>query len=760
MARKLVVEIVGDSRSLEKAFDRSSKSAANFNRDFTRGATRANQSIGSLRVGIGSLVKGTAVIGGVTAAWRGLKSAVAGSIDEWKEQTQVAAQTGAVIKSTGGVAGISAGHVDKLAAKMSDLAGMDDEAVQAGENLLLTFTQIRNVAGKNNDIFDQAVQATTDLGVAMKMQPTKAAMQLGKALNDPARGLARLQRIGVVFNEQQKEQVKSMMATGNVMGAQRVILKEITREFGGSAEAAGKTLPGQLNRLRETFKNLGGELVGSVTPALQRGASGLNEFITRLSKAEGVEAKLDIVWEGIESVGRDLYERVRSAIAGVDWGALKNTIANRLRSIDWASAIETAGRQLGRAFIAWTNFLRDAINRVDWQQVGRYLADGFVIAVAALVKFLASVDWVAVVKALVGYWRAAIGAMQQLVLGIGKELARLLLSGVRAGIEAAGRELKKLALKIVLQIVEPFTHLPSKLGAPMRRVRKRLEDDLAELETVGAKGGERVVTAVQQAMDVKAAARRAAAQTPRLEDETPEARTAKAPTSGDGAAKTTAKKLTAAEKRARANQWFDAAIARKLDRLQDLGLRKQLESLRAVAAQVRARMAATSDATRRLTLEDQLLGILRQQKGVQTEITDQVKATNQALKDRAEAIKTAVLDRLGRRQTDVLNQRALRDARERLRIAKQLGGPLGVRAAREGLQDVGFDIQRARLESAPARLTAGGQFSLGNVVTINVHGVTDPNAVANRVAVVLSKRGRHHTTQQRGTAPGTREGQR
>ena len=45
--------------------------------------------------------------------------------------------------------------------------GVDDEAIPSGENLLLTFTNIRNEAGKGNDVFDQATTATLDLSVAL-----------------------------------------------------------------------------------------------------------------------------------------------------------------------------------------------------------------------------------------------------------------------------------------------------------------------------------------------------------------------------------------------------------------------------------------------------------------------------------------------------------------------------------------------------------------------------------------------------------------
>src|SRR5262247_1404236 len=112
MARKLIVEIVGDASKLDKSFKDAQKSTAGF-------AT----SIGKLGVGFGTLVKGTLVVGGVQKAMQGLGS-----------------QIGAVIKSTGGIAGVTAQHVDKLASQISSLSGMDDEAIQSGENLLLTFT--------------------------------------------------------------------------------------------------------------------------------------------------------------------------------------------------------------------------------------------------------------------------------------------------------------------------------------------------------------------------------------------------------------------------------------------------------------------------------------------------------------------------------------------------------------------------------------------------------------------------------------------
>src|SRR4051794_1504519 len=63
---------------------------------------------------------------GVVAAKKIFDFAKAG-LAELGEAQKVAAQTNAVIRSTGGEAGISAPHVDELATSLAKLSGKDDE---------------------------------------------------------------------------------------------------------------------------------------------------------------------------------------------------------------------------------------------------------------------------------------------------------------------------------------------------------------------------------------------------------------------------------------------------------------------------------------------------------------------------------------------------------------------------------------------------------------------------------------------------------
>jgi hypothetical protein len=67
-----------------------------------------------------------------------------------------------------------------------------------------------------------------------------------------------------------------MQKSGDTMGAQKIILGELEKEFGGSAEAAGKTFPGQLQILQNALTSTGGAVVNKVLPALSNFVNMIN----------------------------------------------------------------------------------------------------------------------------------------------------------------------------------------------------------------------------------------------------------------------------------------------------------------------------------------------------------------------------------------------------------------------------------------------------------------------------------------------------
>ena len=221
---------------------------------------------------IGGIVSRSAgVFAAGFAAVKGVEF-LAGFINDARESAKVARVSAQVIKSTGGVAKITAEQMGALATAISNKTGADDEAVQSGENLLATFTNVRNETGKGNDIFNQATQAAVDMASAMNNGVVdanglkSANIQLGKALNDPVKGVTALSKVGVSFTQQQKDQIKTLVDSGKTLEAQKIILGEVGKEFGGAAAAASDPL----TRLKTIAGNVSESLGGLLLPTVDK----------------------------------------------------------------------------------------------------------------------------------------------------------------------------------------------------------------------------------------------------------------------------------------------------------------------------------------------------------------------------------------------------------------------------------------------------------------------------------------------------------
>ena len=178
------------------------------------------------------------------------------------------AQTNSVIAATGSAANVSTDGVLKMAQSLENLTGTEKESIQKGANFLLTFKNIKNELGEGNDIFDQTTEIMTDMSRATGGDMQGAALQLGKALNDPIKGAAALAEVGVAFTDQQKDQILTMQESGDMMGAQRVILAELQGQFAGSGAAYAGTFQGKMDLLSYSLGTLGETIFSGVVPAL------------------------------------------------------------------------------------------------------------------------------------------------------------------------------------------------------------------------------------------------------------------------------------------------------------------------------------------------------------------------------------------------------------------------------------------------------------------------------------------------------------
>lgn len=237
------------------------------------------------------------------------------------------AQTTTVIKSMN-AAWTDTDAITAYAEKIEKMSGVEAESVQEGQNLLLTYGNIVNRVGKGNNIFDQATSLMTDLSVATGKDMPGAATLLGKALNAPIQGLTALQKVGVSFTEQQKAQIKALVESGDVMGAQKIILAELTKEFGGSAAAFGETTAGQVAKLQNEFGNLSEELLANLLPAINGVVRFLSDAAHWLDENQGLVTTLAVALGGLVAT----YLAVRGAIMLVNGStAAFNAISGLMR---------------------------------------------------------------------------------------------------------------------------------------------------------------------------------------------------------------------------------------------------------------------------------------------------------------------------------------------------------------------------------------------------------------------------------------------
>lgn len=213
-------------------------------------------------------------LGGIIGLGMGFKDMISNASASQQKLTQM----DSVLKSTGGAAGMTKDELVKLADAQGKLTTFSKGTNLETENLLLTFTNI----GKKT--FPDALTAVNDMSQALGQDTKSSAIQLGKALNDPVKGITALSRVGVSFTQQQKDQIAAMQKAGDTAGAQSIILKELQKEFGGSAEAAGKTFGGQLTILKNQISGVGTQIGSVLMPYLTNLVTNINSNMPKIKQ--------------------------------------------------------------------------------------------------------------------------------------------------------------------------------------------------------------------------------------------------------------------------------------------------------------------------------------------------------------------------------------------------------------------------------------------------------------------------------------------
>jgi phage-related protein len=235
----------------------------------------------------------------------------------------------------GGAAQQVTDRLIKLSETQAMATGIDRNAIKETVAKLLTFKELAATADTVGGAFDRATQSAIDLSAAGFGSATENATQLGKALNDPIKGITALNRSGVTFTAQEKEKIKVLVESGKMLEAQDTLLKAIESQVGGTATATANASDKMRQGLGMAAESLGILLL----PAFQRLVAFINNTVV-----PNVEKFADLVGEeglgaGLRMLGDGFLTAVSNGGKFVNTLLLLTTAFIALRGVAIAATI-------------------------------------------------------------------------------------------------------------------------------------------------------------------------------------------------------------------------------------------------------------------------------------------------------------------------------------------------------------------------------------------------------------------------------------
>lgn len=161
----------------------------------------------------------------------------------------------------------------KLANVTARQTGVDQNQIKLTQAKLMSFKELAVTAGNVGDHFDRATRAAVDMGAAGFGTAEQNAVQLGKALNDPIKGITALARSGVTFTQAEKDKIKILVESNKMHEAQGLVLSAIEKQVGGVAKATANGT----EKIKVAWSQVKEKLGTSLVPMVDKLADFINE---------------------------------------------------------------------------------------------------------------------------------------------------------------------------------------------------------------------------------------------------------------------------------------------------------------------------------------------------------------------------------------------------------------------------------------------------------------------------------------------------
>lgn len=244
---------------------------------------KLESSLGGVKSMMGSVGSMLGTLGVGFAIFKGMEFVHEG-VEAFHALEQVTAKVEANLEATGEKAGIGMKDITEMAKNLSSQVQFSRSEVMDMQSQLLTFPSI------TKGVFERSMSMVTDIAKQTGHGLSETAIMFGKAFNDPAAGLQKLMRYGVMFTQNEKDKITALQESGHLLEAQKTMLDAIAGSgYEGVAKKMFDADPlARYNKIMGSIKLEVGEAAMSflkyLTPALEEFAKTIKSGIEFLKK--------------------------------------------------------------------------------------------------------------------------------------------------------------------------------------------------------------------------------------------------------------------------------------------------------------------------------------------------------------------------------------------------------------------------------------------------------------------------------------------